>query len=154
MSETWEERKQRHVVSPKISSLSVNDKHLIHRQSKKYLQDLNTLDTLTWKHTCNQASTNRHTKIDTQLQLYRKLIKTNVRIKCKCLYDFHNHNTVYVSSGAGKPHSLVPSSETIPSPSALFCLSKAFRSRTLDGHTHTHTGLWSVSGWTNHSAQV
>lgn len=30
-----------------------------------------------------------------------------------------------------RPYSLVPSSDTIPRPSALFCLSKAFRSNTL-----------------------
>lgn len=34
-------------------------------------------------------------------------------------------------SGGSPPYSLVPSSETIPRPSALFCLSKAFKSKTL-----------------------
>lgn len=44
-----------------------------------------------------------------------------------------------VQEAGDRSYSLVPSSETIPRPSALFCLSNAFRSRTLHTHGHTHT---------------
>lgn len=49
--------------------------------------------------------------------------------KWSCVYGsvFRYHVTVR----SCRPYSLVPSSETIPRPSALFCLSKAFRSKTL-----------------------
>lgn len=54
-------------------------------------------------------------------------------------------------------YSLVPSSETIPRPSALFCLSNAFRSRTLphkesqsDAHTQGNTHWVRHTGGNTH----
>lgn len=67
------------------------------------------------KHTCSPTSTKRHT--DTQKYAYKRPHST--------LTHWHVQGSRYTS------YSLVPSSETIPRPSALFCLSNAFRSRTL-----------------------
>lgn len=66
-------------------------------------------------HTCSPTSTKRHT--DTQKYAYKRPHCTLTR--------WHVQGSRYTS------YSLVPSSETIPRPSALFCLSNAFRSRTL-----------------------
>lgn len=75
------------------------------------------------KHTCSPTSANRQT--GTQKYAYKRPHTTLTREKHTTLTHWH------VRVGGDGSYSLVPSSETIPSPSALFCLSNAFRSRTL-----------------------